>query len=144
MIKTTCTPFILMCLSTLSLPFLLVGCGPSTADVNGAVVYKGKPLPAGTVIFFGEDGRVQRASLSSKGIFTMAGAPTGKVKVAIQVPPPVPQQKGNGKGGNEEKESKPSDYVNPIPIPPMYGDPSTSKLEFTIEAGNQDLAISLK
>ena len=51
-------------LTCLVLPALLlsVGCGASKGDVSGKVNYRGKPLPAGTVTFFGADDRVVGSS----------------------------------------------------------------------------------
>lgn len=69
-----------------------IGCGKQgheLASVNGKVVYRGKPLPFGTVTFQPENGRPSIGILQPDGTFQMAtrgqgdGAAVGKNKVRI-------------------------------------------------------------
>src|SRR5262249_58581110 len=59
-------PMSRFCLLSAACSLLLAGCG-SAASVSGTVTLKGQPLPSGTVLFHGADGRVEHALITEKG-----------------------------------------------------------------------------
>jgi hypothetical protein len=129
---------------TLAVCFVtLTGCGQKTTEVKGKVTYKNEPLQVGTVIFVGEDGRQELASLSREGTFTIPRSPRGKVRVAVQTPAAGMPGVAPPKTGSDKREtSLPSNYVHPVPIPARYGDVKTSGLEYEI-TGPKTLEIAL-
>lgn len=61
------------------------GCGndgPRTATVKGTVIYKGKAVPRGTVMFMPAAGAAATAELGADGTYTLS-AVLGKHKVVI-------------------------------------------------------------
>jgi hypothetical protein len=119
------------------------GCGgrAATGEVYGKVTYNSKPVTAGTVKFFPEDGGEPVGSaIGVDGTYRATGVPVGRSKVAIetlhfkQLTPPPP---GIAKqlGGPRTK------YV---PIPGKYERPDTSGLAVEVELGKKPFDIELR
>jgi hypothetical protein len=71
---------LLVCLVAL---LATTGCGKKTGEVTGTVTFKGKPLPAGKIVFTGAKNRTGSGDIVD-GKFTVAAAPVGDdIKVTI-------------------------------------------------------------
>ncbi len=131
-----------------------IGCnrGPQFCDVNGKVIFDGKPLPGGTVQITNEDDtQMVFADLNIDGEFKMSRAPAGKVRVVVrtdsvktqQIPPAVVKQlkaKGVAIVTPDPKEIG-NKYVA---IPAKYGDRETTDLRYDLVANKvNDLTVEL-
>jgi hypothetical protein len=135
-----------------------LGCGKS-GTVSGKVSYHGETLGSGTVLFFAPGQKSVKSEIAPDGTYTIAGIPTGTVKIAVETktaqPPdedairkafpslpknaPLPPEAANsplfkgssGKGGK---------YVW---IPDIYSDPDKSNLKLEVTGGDQHHDIDL-
>ena len=133
----------------LAIVLVALGCGPSTATVTGTVTFRGRPLPAGTVVFHGPDGRTGHA-LIADGRYTVEAAPLGPVRISVRAHAgrPAGMPGLNGKVPPAPKEAAagiegPPDGKH-VPIPPRYQDPETSDLTYTVRAGDQTHDVDLR
>jgi len=133
----------------LLLALVAVGCAPPTASVSGTVTFKGQPLPSGTVLFHGADGRVEHSLIDGEGKYTVVNAPLGQVRITVQAhaaaPPGLPSKGGKPPAAPAElatsgKETRDGKFVA---IPPRYLDPDRSRLTCTVSAGPQTHTIEL-
>src|SRR5262249_24941729 len=97
---------------------------------------QGKPLPSGTVLFVGDDGKPVRARINSDGSYEADDVPVGKVKIAIRVrarPPVLPN------------DPQPPQPLPPsVKIPRKYMSTDTSGLTCTVTSGSQTCPLDLK
>jgi hypothetical protein len=72
---------------------LVAGCGPTrpeTAQVGGRVTYRGKPVVAGQIMFYPEEGRPAASAIAPDGTYRLGtfsatdGATPGHHRVTIQ------------------------------------------------------------
>ncbi|HJZ93669.1 MAG TPA: hypothetical protein VKE40_22530 [Gemmataceae bacterium] len=142
-----------------------LGCSAGTGKVSGQVTYKGKPVPAGRVLFRPADSRQNSvpAELDAEGKYSVV-LPAGEVSVSIDnrewepqptfgtvVPPIVPPDLAKKLGGKAKAPEEPVD-VDPtktadapqprrsgkyVPIPEKYYELETSGLKFTVTRGDQ-------
>jgi hypothetical protein len=150
----------------LLVPPLLVGCGGGTAKVSGRVLYKGVPLPGGSVSFRPVDPRQNSVSadLDEQGHYE-ATLPVGEVQVSVdnrELEPSPPGASGipanlpaevrkklaqaraaaDPPAKNNDAPAKPhGKYVR---IPNKYYEVETSGLQFKVEPGNPQHDIELK
>ncbi len=117
---------------------VLAGCGPSFNKVSGTVSYKGKKLTMGTITFVGDDSKKTFTTIAGNGFYEAIEPPLGKVKVSIAVKPPpnIPVPKGLEKGATQK--------IEPVIIPPNYGDANKSGLTTEIKSGSNTYDIDLK
>lgn len=116
--------------------FCLVGCSKSqTAKVSGTVTYKGSPLTAGSVTFYGEGNQVASCSIEPNGEYAVTNVPVGPTKIAVSVPPVVHEPKGYKIPQSGEKS---------VQIPRNYSDGEKSGLTYTVVEGSQEHPIELK
>jgi hypothetical protein len=111
----------------------LAGCGPRRVTVSGKVRYQAQAVPKGTVRFLTSEDKVLFADLKEDGSYTITGVPVGLVKISVTVPPAAslePQQKGPD--GRPVEGAAETTAVRVVPIPPIYSNPSTSGLEYTV------------
>lgn len=150
--------------AALLLPALAAGCS-SRGQVSGQVLYKGKPVPGGSVIFRPADARANTvtASLDENGHYE-ATLPAGEVQIAvdnqelepqtgerpprmplppgIKLPPGVKPAAPAAPAPSPEAPDKPAGkYVR---IPSKYYNVDTSGLTYTVKAGSQTYDIQLK
>jgi len=124
--------------STLVLAVTLAGCGGDLVSVKGVVTIDGQPLGTGNISFHPVDGGpVGHGAIQSDGSFTIRtatekGLAPGAYRVTVvatgEAPEPTPQ--------NPE----------PIPqllVPPRYGKPETSGLEYTVPSSGS-LEVELR
>jgi hypothetical protein len=141
--------------------FALVGCGGSGAQgkLTGKVLYKGKPVTGGSVIFrpssAGEN--TVTAQILPDGSYT-ATVPAGVVKIAVdnrELQPPETTAKKEArpnlpKVGNLTSDT-PDPRVNPqkpagtyIKLPDKYHDVASSGLSYTVKSGAQTYNIEFE
>lgn len=118
-----------------------IGCGGSkTGTVTGTVKYRGTPLPAGNVTFFGDKKEVLGNAAIHEGKYTMEGVKVGTVKVAVTTPPSVMADRRHPPPA-DMPGGAPSAVVN---IPPGYSNPEQSRLTYEVKPGSQDYPIELQ
>jgi hypothetical protein len=149
-----------MCRTWLVLPSLLfsLGCGDPKGEISGKVTYQDKPIPGGTVTFFGaEDRVVGSAPISAEGIYSVAKVPAGPVKITVTAPTivtrdpkapplsPLPTGKGTARRKAIEKRERDMWESNiRMDIPAKYSMPDQSGLTYTVQPGKQEYPIELK
>lgn len=129
---------ILRC-SLLLLAVVIAGCRDRgvalpTAPVTGTVIYNGKPLGFGKVIFFHPSGHPAGSNIAADGSFKM-NAYTGENRVAIEcydVDRPG-STKARSRMGNDKSL-----------IPSHYANPSTSGLTFEVKSDENKAEFVLK
>ena len=99
------------------------------------VTYKGSPLTAGSVTFYGEGNQVASCSIEPDGEYTVTNVPVGPTKIAVSVPPAVREPKGYKIPQSGEKS---------VQIPRNYSDGEKSGLTYTVVEGSQEHPIELK
>src|SRR5258707_12737478 len=69
----------------LLLSLLATGCGEGIGNVTGTVTYKGKPLPAGTVVFTTKEGAQGFVSdIGNDGTYSVSRIPAGDVTITVK------------------------------------------------------------
>jgi hypothetical protein len=132
------------------LAFASSGCGgngATTATVQGTVTYRGAPVPAGRVSFFGPNDQVASAVINADGSYEAQNVPLGPVKVAVTTPlPPPPEIQKMAKEGKRRfgKGNVIQAPANVVPIPAKYTDPAKSGLGLTVIQDSQPFLIELK
>jgi hypothetical protein len=106
----------------------LCGCGGS-GDVSGTVKYQGKPLPTGTIMFYGDPTGVWRSEIK-EGQYSIENVPTGTVKITVILPAPITMK------------GLPAPAKVP-PIPGKYADPGQSGLTYQVHSGQQTHDVEL-
>jgi hypothetical protein len=147
-------------LALLSL-FALVGCGSGGAQgkLTGKVLYKGKPVTGGSVIFRPSSAseNTVTAPIDPNGNYT-AMVPAGVVKIAVdnrELQPPEATAKKEPRPNLPKVGNVPSDTpdprVNPqkpagtyIKLPDKYHDVASSGLSYTVKSGSQNYDINLE
>jgi hypothetical protein len=133
-----------------ALVLVLPGCGAQKASVSGTVRFKNQPLPSGTVLFHGADGRVEHSLIAADGTYTIADAPIGTVRITVQshgaAPPalssPVDQPRTvPPELAPRAEDRRDSSYVL---IPGHYQDPEKSGLKYSVDVGAQTHDIELQ
>ena len=129
---------------------LLAGCGGGTGELRGVVTYQGKPLECGTVTVVGRDKLPYVGSIDETGHYSVAGVPTGEVKIGVTVPDPpadTPPAAAGGHRGLKRPNAQPSAAPSAkkwVKIPESYGDPEGSGLTATVGRGSTPHDIELK
>jgi hypothetical protein len=134
-----------------ALGLVLVGCGaPPKASVSGTVRFKGQPLPSGTVLFHGADGRVEHSLISAEGKYTIEDAPLGLARITVKshgaAPPKVPLAGKEAPKMPPELAPRPEDLrdSNYVRIPGRYLNPDSSGLRYEVRPGSQAHDIELQ
>jgi hypothetical protein len=143
-----------------------------TAKVKGVVLFKGKPLPGGTITLVAAEGpgRPASAEIQPDGTFVIATAPVGAVKAVVTNDylnpqwehPMMKKQRMMKKmvdtknlspaakrslGIREGEEEKPIELPNKgeyVAIPKRYASSVDSELSFTIVPGENEIKVELK
>jgi hypothetical protein len=120
------------------------GCGNRGGTVEGTVTYRGKALPSGSVIFFGEDNQVVTAAIREHGTFLTPQMDGGNFRVAVTTPPPPPESPVIVPPGPMPAGGAPERFQRPtVEIPKRYSDPDRSGLSLTVRNGAQVFNINL-
>jgi hypothetical protein len=114
------------------LALLAFGMGCATeaprVSVSGQVKYQGKPVPTGTVTFIADDGKTVVSGPIKNGEYTVARAPVGPVKIAVNTPPPAGSQTLQKVPGKTFEG--PTD--TPVQVPSVYASAETTTLKYTV------------
>jgi hypothetical protein len=116
------------------------GCGPATADITGAVIYKGKPVRMGTVMLLADGGSPLYAELKDDGGFALSSVPVGKVRMTVSSPDPARPILAKGETKPKKGLADPRWFA----IPPKYADPGKSDLQYEVTRGKNTLEVVLK
>jgi hypothetical protein len=156
------------CLALLFAAFLAAGCGGAAGEgkITGKVTFKAQPLKEGVVRFYAENGaKMYLGGIRADGTYEIDHVPAGPVKIAIDVPQPVVQQKkgyrtmpDDPRAGQIPKglppeatrlqqnmPGKAKKTTGKAPaIPDQYRDPEKSNLTYEVKPGPQTKDIDLK
>jgi hypothetical protein len=140
------------------------GCA-SKGTISGKVLYRGKPLPGGTVIFLPAVGTGAFSSpIQEDGSYSLTQVPPGEVKITVETesenPAPHKTSEDTTKARKyiesmrkKMEEEMPGEGRTPprlpskaryVPIPAKYKDPEKSGMTYTVTGGKQTLDIVLK
>lgn len=121
--------------------FGLIGCGSSTVPISGTVIYDGKPLKQGTIIFEAEgvrpaNGKIVDGKIVEVTTFkTGDGVAPGNHKVAIQ----AVEEMGSAITKNPGDSPTGGNYMGGKSLlPAKYGNPAQSGLTATVTAGGEN------
>lgn len=121
---------------------LLAGCESAGLEgavpVRGKVVYQGKPLTEGEVLYAPVDpnGRQARGKLQSDGTFTLTtliandGALPGEYRVVVEALAPHPGEPGRG---DTPLDAKPPKIVRGYLVPEKYTNPDQTPFRDTVD-----------
>jgi hypothetical protein len=124
---------------------------PQSAEVSGKVLFKGKALPGGQVLFVATKGGFpSSAPIDENGNYRI-NAPIGDVQISVTNRMFQPQRKGKSGQGQDHRLNKRPDHQQEaksikgryVPIPPRYADGATSGLTYTVTPGPQTHDIEL-
>jgi hypothetical protein len=113
----------------LMLTLFVAGCSRGTGNVSGKVLFKGQPLPAGTITFYDDENGVTSSAINPDGTYAVSKVRTGAAKVAVAVPLPI-NMPGVGPALVLPQTKVPS-------IPPHYHDRERSGLTLDVVKGDQ-------
>ena len=130
------------------------GCGSSsTATVLGKVSYKDKPLPGGTLTFYGANNWTGSAHIGEDGSYSIPIVPVGSVRITVETktarppkPPPgvmpkLPKDAHIPNSSMYDPEAQAKRYVA---IPERYADKDKSGLTYEVTSGKQEHDIKLE
>jgi hypothetical protein len=120
----------LYCKGLCLVALLLTGCAAGTGDVSGVVLYRGQPLPSGTISFFDETRGVWSSGIGPDGTYSVDGIPTGTARITVTTPMPITLP-----GAPPPPKS--------VAIPPKYADAQKSGLTHLVVRGAQSREINL-
>ena len=145
------------CLVVITLLVVASGCGSGhsgpTGTVRGTVTLNGEPVPAGTgVVFVSDDGFSASGQVDAGGTYELSSANTGTRIPAVSYKVMISAPSG------DEVTAEETDYeammeasasgqapsaATPSAVPAKYGSTATSGLTFTVDAGDNTIAIEL-
>jgi hypothetical protein len=118
----------------------------SAAEVQGKALYKGQPLPSGTIAFHPAKGKAIKVEIQPDGTYSAKKVPVGQVKVTIDTEPAKPRVKDKAPAKDKDKaapKDKPEKAPKYVPIPKKYATPETTPLRFEVKAGKQTADFEL-
>jgi hypothetical protein len=144
------------------------GCA-SNGTISGKVLYRGKPLPGGTVTFLPAGGKgAFNSEIQQDGSYNLTQVPPGEVTIIVETESknPAPQinpqvgakEAKNVKNMREKRQEEKTRMLEwrtrsqprlpskeqYVPIPASYKDPDKSGLTYTVTGGSQTYDIELK
>ena len=123
----------------------LFGCGDPRGprgEVSGNIVYEGKPLPTGTIIFHVNDGRTDSGTIKD-GKYIVYAAIAGPNKISVTTPKSDPSSEKSTLKPLPGMPGAPESAAS-IEIPQRYADEKTSELSLDVKVGKNSLDIELK
>jgi hypothetical protein len=130
------------------------GCSRS-GTVSGKVSYKGETLGGGSVLFFSPGQKSVSATIGPDGSYTIAGIPSGEVKIAVETKSAQPtNEEGMARRGQPPKDAVPPGAESPlyksagnkgkyVEIPDYLADPEKSELTLKVTGGDQHHDIEI-
>jgi hypothetical protein len=120
---------------------LTSGCGRTTGELTGRVIFQDKHLQQGTVLVASSSGSVHSGVIQSDGTYMIPGIPVGPARIAVNCPDPrevkvIPRKK--------EEKMPAADLSKWIAIPEKFADPEKSGLSIEIKPGTNAFPIDLK
>lgn len=126
---------------------IMCGCGGSTGDLTGRVLFRGEPLQAGTVTVIGPD-NIPRQGAVQAGAYQVQAVPVGEAKILVIAPDSLPnpdwpkEVEPHTLRTEEGKAAKPPAQTAAKPPPGkrqpvshIYANLQSSPLKVTIKAG---------
>lgn len=110
-------------------------------SIVGRVLYKGKPLSAGSVAFIADDGKVFRGPIKN-GSYRVYGMLPGKARVVVETDSarhPLNTGGMPGLGGSEESEA-----TDTPAIPRKYASAESTPLIYVVLKGEQEHDLMLE
>jgi hypothetical protein len=111
---------------------VLAGCAPGKGSVSGVVRYQGKPLEAGTILFFDSRQRVREGIIGEDGKYEATDVTAGTTRVAVMTPMAITF------GGQSLKPRGKA-----VTLPDRYANPDKSGLAFVVGRGANHWDIDL-
>jgi hypothetical protein len=118
--------------------------------VSGRVLFDGRPLPGGKVLFrLAQSGDVREGIIDENGGYTV-DCPAGEAQIGVdnsmlQKPVAPGPQRMRGAGVRPGSGEKPNEFKGRyVSIPSKFKNPVTSGLTYTVEKGGQTHDIPLK
>jgi len=116
----------------------------ATAEVSGKVLFKGKPLPGGSVSFLPDKtgGVAATATIDEQGNYKIT-APVGPVRISVDnrmLQQKAPHGHILKRPGADDPSLIKGQYVA---LPEKYYSPDSSGLTYTVEGGTQTHDITL-
>lgn len=121
-----------------------MGCGAQVGSVTGKVSFQGKPIPVGTVAFFGQQNRVVVSDLAEDGTYQVDQLPIGGADITVETPNVEPYSPTSGEPPPPPGVLSPAFTRPNIKIPPRYTDRQQSGLRLEIQPGQQTYDILLE
>ena len=127
------------------------GCGPSlpeTATVGGLVTFNGKPVPAGQIVFYPENGRPAMSAIDADGRYHLTtfdsddGAMLGRHRVTIEA---KRVSSGPAKPKNMAEEMSGHGFALKVEwlAPEKYSNLQTSPLTAEVKSGENTINFDL-
>jgi len=126
------------------------GCSGGTASASGRVLYDGKVVKSGSVVFYGPDGVGVPGVIGPDGRYEVTGVLPGTVKVTVTSPSLAETEAGIHRAGRGPAGPLPKDAKlhskdpNWFPIPAQFGKPETSGITIELKAGSNSVDVSFK
>ena len=126
----------------------ICGCG-NRATVTGKVVYKGRPVTYGSVIFLSSDKVARSGAIEPDGSYTIENVPPGHASIAVISRNPsmgrsVVRGEKPAQPGKKETSSQELAVKKWFPLPPKFENPKNSGLGCTLTSGRVSYDIDLK
>jgi hypothetical protein len=124
------------------------GCAKPTGSVSGKVVFNGKTVRSGSVMFLGSDSKPHYGQITDEGKYTVEQIPAGPAKITVSSPDPSFTPK---RGRNVDDPGVPARGEEARPevkgwfaLPPQYANPAQTPLTFEVKAGTNSHDLELK
>lgn len=143
-------------LATAAVAVVALGCGgdgtratgqPQTgANISGKVTYGGNVVGGGTVsvVSKADRSRVARGSIDATGAYSVKDAPVGEVVITVETETAKMFDPAASKGSAPPPGGPGVPNMKYVKIPAAYNNADTSKLTYSVKAGDQTHDIVLK
>lgn len=114
----------------------------TNATLEGAVTYKGKPVPYALVIASAGDSPAATGNADASGKYSLQNVPLGTVQIGVN------SEAGKGMMMGQIQASGQGEKKAPLPkfvdVPEKYADPASSGVTTTVSEGANTFDIELK
>lgn len=124
---------------------LFSSCERRMVTVEGTVLYRGKPVPAGEVRFVATDGSTRSSAIGADGTYKIVGCALGEVQIEVEAKQAkMSERASKNPDAIEPTEKDPPPAVITSLIPVKYATAKTSGLSAKIVFGTQKLDVELR